>query len=72
MPNGTKTYVLKINGVQESINAVDSLNKQLNDLEQRMNALNSKGVNISTPKGGDSYKGELDAQEKLEKQNQKH
>ena len=68
MANGTKTYVLKINGVQESINAVDSLNKQLDDLEKRMNALNSKGVNISTPKGGGSYKGELDAQEKLEKQ----
>lgn len=64
----TKTYRIVVNGVQESINAVDSLNKSLKDLEKRMNALNSKGVNISTPKGGDSYKGELDAQEKLEKQ----
>lgn len=68
MANGVKTYEIKINGVKESINAVDSLNQQLNDLEQRMNALNSKGVNVSTPKGGGSYKGELDAQEKLEKQ----
>ena len=68
MANGVKEYKIVINGVKESINAVDSLNKQLDDLEKRMNALNSKGVNVSTPKGGDSYKGELDAQEKLEKQ----
>ncbi|MBO7732153.1 MAG: hypothetical protein J6S67_06365 [Methanobrevibacter sp.] len=68
MANGVKEYKIVINGIQESVNAVESLNKQLNDLEQRMNALNSKGVNISTPKGGGSYKGELDAQEKLEKQ----
>ena len=61
--NGVKTYVLKINGVQESINAVDSLNKQLNDLEKRMNALNQKGVNVKTQGNSD-----LDAQEKLEKQ----
>lgn len=67
MANGVKEYKIVINGIQESVNAVESLNKQLNDLEQRMNALNSKGVNISTPKGG-GYKGELDAQEKLEKQ----
>ena len=65
----TKTYKIVINGVQESIRAVDSLNKQLNDLEQRINTLNSKGVNINTPKGGGvNYTSELDAQEKLEKQ----
>ena len=68
MANGVKEYKIVINGIQESVNAVESLNKQLNDLEQRMNALNSKGVNVSTPKGGGSYKGELDAQDKLEKQ----
>lgn len=61
--NGVKTYVLKINGVQESINAVDSLNKQLDNLEKRMNALNQKGVNVKTQGNSD-----LDAQEKLEKQ----
>ena len=59
----TKTYKIVINGVQESINAVDSLNKQLNDLEQRMNTLNQKGVNVKTQGNSD-----LDAQEKLEKQ----
>lgn len=61
--NGVKTYQIKINGVQESINAVDSLNKQLDNLEKRMNALNSKGVNVKTQGNSD-----LDAQEKLEKQ----
>lgn len=61
--NGVKTYQIKINGVQESINAVDSLNKQLDNLEKRMNALNQKGVNVKTQGNSD-----LDAQEKLEKQ----
>ena len=66
--NGTKEYKIVINGLQENINAVESLNKQLDDVEKRLNAINQKGVNVSTPKGGGSYKGELDAQEKLEKQ----
>lgn len=41
-----KIYKVVINGLEESINAVDSLNKQLDALEKRINALQSKSVNI--------------------------
>lgn len=41
-----KEYKIVINGLEESINAVDSLNKQLDALEKRINALQSKSVNI--------------------------
>ena len=37
----TKEYKIVINGLQESLNAVESLNKQLDNLEQRMNKINS-------------------------------
>lgn len=46
------TYEIVINGVKESIAAVDSLNKQLDALEQRMDKLASKNINVSTS-GGD-------------------
>ena len=40
----TKEYQIKINGLTESISAVESLNKQLDKLEQRMNTLSSAKV----------------------------
>ena len=39
-----KTYSIKINGLTESIDAVNSLNKQLDNLEKRMNAINAAKV----------------------------
>lgn len=45
-------YEIQINGVKESISAVESLNKQLDALEQRMDKLASKNINVSTS-GGD-------------------
>lgn len=45
-----KTYTIKINGLQESISAVESLNKQLDNLEKRMNAVNA--TKMSSPSGG--------------------
>lgn len=60
-----KEYVLKINGIQETINAVDSLNKQLETLESRIKALEGKAVNISS--GGGS-KSETSEKAKLEEQ----
>ena len=63
MANGTKEYKIVINGLQENINAVESLNRQLDDVEKRLNAINSKGVNVSTPKGGGNSA--LDAQDNL-------
>lgn len=45
-------FEIQINGVKESISAVESLNKQLDALEQRMDKLASKNINVSTS-GGD-------------------
>ena len=54
-----KIYSIKINGVTESINAVDSLNKQLNALESLIKALESANIKVgvssvssSSSKGG--------------------
>ena len=41
MANGIKTFKIVINGLTESISAVDALNKQLDSLEQRINKINS-------------------------------
>lgn len=60
-----KEYQIKINGIQETINAVDSLNKQLETLESRIKALEGKAVNISS--GGGS-KSETSEKAKLEEQ----
>lgn len=62
-----KQYQIKINGLTESIDGVDSLNKQLEALENRMKALEGKGIGASTG-GGGSRRSELSEQEKIEKQ----
>lgn len=66
MANGKKVYQIEINGIKESIDAVDSLNRQLDKLEEKIKTLSSKTVNVSTSEGGSSRK-ELDAEEKLRK-----
>ena len=48
----TKEYKIVINGLTESIKAVDSLNKQLDGLEQRMNKISSSKSSVSS--GGSS------------------
>lgn len=45
--DGKRIYSIQINGVSESINAVEALNKQLNDLESRMNSLEKNGLKIN-------------------------
>lgn len=49
-----KVYSIKINGISESINAVDALNKQLEGLEQRITALSKQTVNVKSSGGGSS------------------
>lgn len=61
-----KQFTIQINGVQESINAVESLNTQLNALEARINALASKQVNISAKSSNSTSA--LNEEEKLVKQ----
>lgn len=64
----TKEYKIVINGLSESISAVDSLNKQLDNLEERINDLQGKGVNVSG--GGSSLPkaSELTEIEKIERE----
>ena len=70
--NGTREYTIKINGIQENINAVDSLNKQLDKLEERINALNSKSLKVlgevNDTKSSTRVSKQLTEQNKLEKQ----
>lgn len=47
MANGKKTYEIVINGIQESVNAVESLNKQLDNLEARIEKLASKSIKVN-------------------------
>jgi len=54
MADGKKTFIIEINGIQESLNAVDSLNKQLDALEKKIDALKSKNINISASGGGNA------------------
>ena len=68
----TKTYRIVVNGVQESINAVDSLNKSLKDLEERIKVLENKNLKLTgTATGGKTdakASKQLQEQSKLEKQ----
>ena len=54
-----KTYSIKINGLTESISAVESLNKQLDNLEKRMNAINA--AKVTTGGGSASSRGNTNA-----------
>lgn len=60
-------FSIVINGIQQSIDAVESLNKQLDQLEQRINNLSKKAINVTTTTSGGGSKG-LDAEEKLMRQ----
>lgn len=65
----TKEYSIKINGLTESISAVESLNKQLDKLEQRMKAINSSKV--STGGGSSASRGSnsaLSEEERVQKE----
>lgn len=65
----TKEYQIKINGISESISAVDSLNNKLQSLEQRINAINS--TKVSSSAGGSSRASNtssLSEEERLAKQ----
>ena len=46
MAENTKTFSIVINGIQESVKAVDSLNDALGMLEQRMKAVQSSTVSV--------------------------
>ena len=71
MADNKKIYTIQINGIQESTNAVEALNKQLDNLEKRINTLQAKSVNINTSGGGSTRTSNASAmseEEKLAKQ----
>ena len=49
--DGKKVYQIEINGIKDSISAVDALNKALNNLEQRIKSLEKSSVNVSASGG---------------------
>lgn len=68
-----KTYSIQINGLQESIKAVDALSASLESLEKKIKALEGKAVNVGSKVssgGGEksSSKAALSEEEKLERQ----
>ena len=52
--DGKKVYQIQINGITESVNAVEALNKQLDALEKRIKTLESSNVKVNTGGGGHS------------------
>lgn len=65
MASATKEYKIVINGIKESISQVDTLNKQLDALEKRMNDLQGKGINVGSVKVDSSS---LKEQDNIQKQ----
>lgn len=66
-----RIFTIQINGVSESVEAITSLNKQLNDLEKRLKNISSQGVSLNVSNGGDSggkTSSELKEVDKLQKQ----
>lgn len=63
--DGKKVYSIQINGVKESTDAVLALNRMLNELETRMQALEKNNIKIS---GGDSNTSGLKEQVALQKE----
>ena len=64
-----KVYQIQINGLTESVKAVDALNESLKTLEARIKALEGKTVSVgSKSSGGSSKASSLSEEEKLQKQ----
>ena len=65
-----KIYSVQINGLQESVKAVDALSASLDNLDKKIKALEGKAVKIGST-GGDSKSsstGALSEEEKIQKQ----
>lgn len=68
-----KIYSIKINGLDVSISQVEALNNQLNNLEQRIDALSQKAINVTADAsvtssgGGGRRTAELSEEAKLQK-----
>lgn len=70
MADSTKIFKIQINGLTESINAVDTLNKQLERLEERLNKVSSAKVSTgggSTRSGNSALSQEEAVQKEINK-----
>lgn len=47
MPTNTRTFTIEINGVTQSISAVDNLLERLDELEDRLNSIGDNGIDVS-------------------------
>ena len=56
-----RIYTITINGLKESIDSVESLNKQLDNLDKRINSLQSQNIKLNTSSGGKSALSEEEA-----------
>ena len=64
----TKEYQIKINGITESINAIDSLNNKLQNLEQRINAINTSKVSSAGGSSRSSNTSSLSEEEQIQRE----
>ena len=46
--DGKKSYIIEINGITESVDAVKALNQQLDALDAKINTLQNKTINVTT------------------------
>ena len=64
-----KVYSIVINGISESISAIDALNKQLDTLEKRIKTLEGKNVKVgASSSGSKASTSSMNEEEKLAKQ----
>lgn len=64
----TKEYQIKINGISESISAIDSLNNKLQNLEQRINAINTSKVSSAGGSSRTSNASSLSEEEAIQRE----
>ena len=71
MANGKKEFTIVINGIQQSIDAVNSLNKQLDTLEKKINTISKGGVSVSAGGNVSALDEEAKMLKKIEELHQK-
>ena len=67
--DGKKVYQIQINGITESVNAVEALNKQLDALDARIKTLETSNVKVNaTSRGGGSNASALSEEAAIQKE----